>query len=225
MKKIIKLKDVSKQYVTGNIRTYAVKDINLSISSGEYISIEGLSGSGKSTLLNIIGLFSKPSTGSVIAFDNNVNELSLKKLAFIRNKYLGFVFQNFNLIGDLTISDNVSLPLKYAGKSKEERKEISNYWMQKLGIEKRANHFPSQLSGGQQQRVAIARAMVNDPEIIFADEPTGNLDKENTHVIIDLFNEINDDGKTLCVVTHSSEVSKQASKKLIIENGFLKHEE
>lgn len=221
MKKIIELKNISKEYVTGNIRTYAVKDINLTINSGDYISIEGASGSGKSTLLNILGLFSKPSTGNVIAFGNEISSLSLRKLAFIRNKYLGFVFQNFNLIGDLTISDNISLPLRYAGIKKEERSEISNLWMKKLGIDSRANHLPSQLSGGQQQRVAIARAMVNNPEIIFADEPTGNLDKENTKIIINLFNEINENGKTLCIVTHSSEVSQYASKKLIIENGLL----
>lgn len=221
MKKIIRLKDVSKYFITKNIKTTAVNKASIEIKQGDFIVVEGVSGSGKSSLLNILGLLTKPSTGVVEFNGRNVDSLSINDLTKIRNQHIGFIFQNFNLIGDLSVLDNVALPLKYGGVNKNERNERALDWLTKLGIESRKNHYPALLSGGQQQRVAIARAMVNNPDIILADEPTGNLDEENAKEIINIFKELNSAGTTFCIVTHSKEVAEQASRRVNVRNGEL----
>src|SRR5689334_8528905 len=201
-KSMIRLEGVRKVFVTDEVETHALSDINLDIRSGEYVSISGPSGCGKSTLLAILGLLDTPTHGTYLLGDKPVSGLKMSERARIRNREIGFIFQAFNLIGDLTVYENVELPLTYRGMSSSERKKRVQEALDKVGMSHRMKHYPSQLSGGQQQRVAVARALCGDPLILLADEPTGNLDSANGEAVMDLMREIGRGGATICMVTH-----------------------
>lgn len=222
MKALIELKDISKTFLTEEIETRAINSVNLMIKKGEYISLSGQSGCGKSTLLSLLGLLDSPSTGSYHLNDIDVSSLSRDQRAKIRSEQIGFVFQSFNLISDLTVFENVMLPLTYqTGLAKKVIEEKVNQVLEKVEISHRKNHFPSQLSGGQQQRVAVARALVNDPAIILADEPTGNLDSKNAEAVLALFDKLHQDGSTICMVTHDPISAKRASRCLEMFDGRM----
>lgn len=211
---IISVKNVGKVYRTDEIETTALENVNLEVQKGEFISIMGPSGCGKSTLLNIIGLLDTPTTGSVEINSTSTATMGDRKLAAFRNSNLGFVFQSFHLIPSLNVMDNVELPLIYrTGLSEKERKEKVKQVLERVGLSHRMKHFPSQLSGGQCQRVAVARAIVGNPEIILADEPTGNLDSKMGAEIMDLLHKLNkEDGRTIVMVTHNEEQAKQTDR-------------
>lgn len=199
----------------------ALDNINLSIKSGEFISVIGHSGSGKSTLMNIIGCLDIPTYGQYCLEGEKVETMSDKKLSSIRNKHIGFIFQNFNLIPSLTAIENVELPLLYRGIKKNERKEIAEKALERVGLQKRMFHYPKELSGGQQQRVAIARAIASKPPLILADEPTGNLDSRSGSYIIQILKELHNSGRTIVLITHDSTVANVAQRTVMINDGHL----
>jgi len=203
-KKLIDINNLSKIYHTGNTPTHALKEVSLTISQGDYVTIQGPSGGGKSTLLSIIGLLDKATSGEYKISDVSVAKLSQSQMAKVRNKEIGFIFQDFNLIGDMTVSQNVELPLIYRGVKKSARKAKVDEVLKRVNMMERAQHLPNQLSGGQQQRVAVARALVGNPTLLLADEPTGNLDSVNGDSVMQLLSELNEQGVTICMVTHDS---------------------
>jgi putative ABC transport system ATP-binding protein len=218
---LIELQGVTKIYQTDEVETHALSDIDLSISPGEYVSIEGPSGCGKTTLLSVLGLLDSPSDGSYVLEGNPVATLSQGARARVRNRSIGFIFQSFNLIGDLTVFENVELPLAYRGISSDERRRRTSDALARVGMSHRARHFPSQLSGGQQQRVAVARAVAGDPAVLLADEPTGNLDSENGGAVMDLLSELHRGGATICMVTHDARYARRASRTVRLLDGRL----
>ncbi|MFN6156218.1 MAG: ABC transporter ATP-binding protein [Dolichospermum sp.] len=220
---IIRLENIFKVYGIGEIEVKALNNVNLVIEAGEYCSIMGPSGSGKSTAMNIIGCLDRPSNGNYYLDNLNVAQISDTELAHIRNKKLGFVFQQFHLLNKLTALENVMLPMVYAGVKPGERKDRATSALIKVGLEKRLNNKPTQLSGGQQQRVAIARAIVNNPVVLLADEPTGALDSHTTQEVLDLFNELNSSGITVVIVTHESEVARQTKRIVWFRDGEVVH--
>lgn len=222
MEALLKLNDVSKTFLTEDIETKALNDVSLEINKGEYVALSGQSGCGKSTLLSLLGLLDSPTTGQYWLAENDVSSLSRNQRAEIRSKEIGFVFQSFNLISDLTVLENVMLPLTYqSGLSKATIENRAKAVLEKVEMAHRKNHFPSQLSGGQQQRVAVARALVNEPKIILADEPTGNLDSKNAESVLQLFEQLHREGATICMVTHDPTSAKRASRCLEMFDGRL----
>jgi putative ABC transport system ATP-binding protein len=218
---LIDLKDVSKVFLTDEVETHALEGIHLEIHRGEYVSIAGPSGCGKSTLLSILGLLDSPSDGSYTLNDRPVARLTLSERTRIRNREIGFIFQAFNLIGDLTVYENVELPLTYRGMSSSERRQRCEQALEKVGMAHRMKHYPSQLSGGQQQRVAVARALVGEPSILLADEPTGNLDSKNGESVMELLAELNQQGATLCMVTHDPRYAATAHRHIHLFDGRI----
>ena len=217
----IRLTGIRKVYKIGGEELAALAGIDLSIHQGEFAALMGPSGSGKSTLMNILGCLDRPSTGSYKLDGEEVAGLSDDKLAITRNKKIGFVFQNFNLLSRISALDNVALPLVYAGVSKKDRLERAMQCLKAVGLEDRADHQPNELSGGQRQRVAIARALVNDPHIIMADEPTGNLDTKSTKDIMGIFEAMHEIGRTIILVTHEPEIAACASRQLLVRDGKI----
>jgi putative ABC transport system ATP-binding protein len=221
---LLKMDSVKKVFYTDEVETHALSGIHLEIQKGEYISIAGPSGCGKSTLLSILGLLDSPSDGEYLLNGKHVQGLSLSERARIRNREIGFIFQSFNLIGDLSVYENVELPLTYRGMSSAERKEKVNAALERVGMAHRAKHLPSQLSGGQQQRVAVARAVCGDPAILLADEPTGNLDSTNGEAVMDLLRELHRGGATICMVTHDVRFAKHADRSVHLFDGRIVEE-
>src|SRR5438067_11581269 len=222
---LIQIEDVHKYYDLGETRVHALRGVTLEIARGEFAAIMGASGSGKSTFMNIIGCLDKPSTGRYLLEGIEVSSLSKKELAAIRNRKIGFVFQGFNLLSRTTALENVELPTLYAHISKEESKKRSEQALQLVGLGDRTMHFPSQLSGGQQQRVAIARGLVNRPSILLADEPTGNLDSRTSVEIMDIFQDLNDKGLTVVMVTHEHDIAEFAKRVLVFRDGKIRKDE
>jgi len=225
MKKLIQIIQLKKDYHVGEVTVHALRGIDMAVEEGEFVAIMGASGSGKSTMLNIIGCLDKPSEGDYILDDTNISALSKNQLAALRNKKLGFVFQNYNLLPRTTALENVELPLLYnkAVKAKE-RRERSLAALESVGLLDRLDHKPNQLSGGQQQRVAIARSLVNDPVVILADEATGNLDTRTSYEIMALFQELNNKGKTIVFVTHEADIARCATRNIIFRDGMILRE-
>jgi len=222
---LIHLSDVKKVFYTDEVETHALSGIHLDIQKGEYISIAGPSGCGKSTLLSILGLLDTPSDGEYVLNEQPVVNLSLSERARIRNREVGFIFQSFNLIGDLTVYENVELPLTYRGMNSSERKKRVVAALERVGMGHRAKHLPSQLSGGQQQRVAVARAVGGQPSILLADEPTGNLDSTNGEAVMELLREMHRAGATICMVTHDPRYAQHADRILHLFDGRVVEEE
>jgi len=221
MQPVIHLKDIKKSYFMGKQELQVLKGINIDIQKNEYVALMGPSGSGKSTLMNILGCLDSPTSGTYILSDNDVSTMLDNDLAEIRNKEIGFVFQQFNLLPRLTALENVALPLVYAGISRKLRTEMAKEVLSKVDLTDRSHHKPNELSGGQCQRVAIARALVNNPSIILADEPTGNLDSKTSHEIMEIFNKIHQDGNTVVLVTHEDDISKFAHRIIRLRDGIL----
>ena len=219
---IIKTENLTKEYEAGSQVVKALKGIDLSVKRGEFVSIMGPSGSGKTTLMNIIGCLDSPTSGSYHLNDKSVSSLEDDELAKIRNEEIGFVFQSFHLLARNTAFENVMLPLKYAGVNKEEATKRSNDVLDLVGLSSRSKHTPSELSGGQQQRVAIARALVNRPSILFADEPTGNLDSKTGQDVMKIFKDLNENGQTIILITHEDSVAKQSNRIITIMDGLIK---
>ena len=219
---IIKTENLTKDYETGTQVVSALKGINLSVEKGEFLSIMGPSGSGKTTLMNIIGCLDSPTNGSYYLNNKSVSKLDDDELAKIRNEEIGFVFQSFHLLARNTAFDNVMLPLKYAGVGREEATKRSNNVLDLVGLSSRSKHTPAELSGGQQQRVAIARALVNKPSILFADEPTGNLDSKTGEDVMKIFKDLNQNGQTIILITHEDSVAKQSNRIITIMDGLIK---
>lgn len=218
---MIILDHVSKIYQMDGVEVKAVQDLTLHIKKGESVAIMGPSGSGKSTLMHLIGALDVPTSGTVTINGDNISKLDEIQLAHLRNKTIGFVFQQFNLLARTSALDNVMLPLFYSQTTRSERKHIAEEMLIKVGLKERMHHMPNQLSGGQQQRVAIARAMVNQPEIILADEPTGNLDSKAGKEIMEIFTSLDKEGKTVVIITHEKEIARYADKIIRIRDGFL----
>jgi len=216
---LIRLNAVTKVFLTDEVETHALSGIHLDIRDGEYISIAGPSGCGKSTLLSILGLLDTPSNGSYALKGGEVANLSFADRARIRNREIGFIFQSFNLIGDLTVFENVELPLTYRGMSAGDRKTLVTQALDRVGMAHRAKHLPSQLSGGQQQRVAVARALAGKPAILLADEPTGNLDSRNGEAVMNLLKELHAGGATICMVTHDERFARHADRTVHLFDG------
>ena len=219
---VIQTQDLVKEYIVGTQSVKALNGINLLVEKGEFISIMGPSGSGKTTLMNIIGCLDKPTRGSYHLNNKSVSDLSEDELANIRNEEIGFVFQSFHLLARNSALDNVMLPLKYAGTNKIDAINRSKKVLEQVGLSDRATHAPSELSGGQQQRVAIARALVNEPSILFADEPTGNLDSKTGDDVMNLFKELNKDGQTIILITHEDGIARQSNRIITIMDGLVK---
>ena len=218
---IIKMVDITKVYDSSDVETVALKDIDFTVNRGDFIAITGRSGSGKSTLMHIIGLLDNPTSGKYVLNGTDVSKLEEDELAFQRNKEIGFVFQQFNLLPKSTAVENVILPAIYAGTSSRERTEKAVELLTELGLEDHLGKRPNQMSGGQQQRVAIARALMNDPELILADEPTGNLDTKSGEDVMSTLKELNKEGKTIVLITHEHDIALQAKKILSLEDGRL----
>ena len=218
---LLKMNAVTKVFLTDEVETHALAGIHLQINAGEYVSIAGPSGCGKSTLLSILGLLDSPTDGEYLLNGNPVQDLNLGERARIRNREIGFIFQAFNLIGDLTVFENVELPLTYRGMPGAERKKSVQEALERVGMAHRVKHYPSQLSGGQQQRVAVARALVGKPLILLADEPTGNLDSQNGEAVIELLQELHAGGATICMVTHDQRYSKFADRTINLFDGRI----
>jgi putative ABC transport system ATP-binding protein len=221
---LIHLESVTKVFVTDEVETHALAGVHLDINKGEYISIAGPSGCGKSTLLAILGLLDSPSDGAYTLNGKPVQGLKLGERARIRNREIGFIFQAFNLIGDLTVYENVELPLTYRGMPSSERKKRVHEALERVGMSHRVKHYPSQLSGGQQQRVAVARALGGDPSILLADEPTGNLDSANGEQVMDLLRELHRAGSTICIVTHDPRYARYADRSVHLFDGRVVEE-
>ncbi|QDH79436.1 ABC transporter ATP-binding protein [Echinicola soli] len=221
MGKIIETKDIKKTYVMGAEKVQALKSVTIDINKGEYVAFMGPSGSGKSTLMNIIGCLDTPTAGNYVLNNKDVSHMSENDLAEIRNKEIGFVFQTFNLLPRATCLENVALPLIYAGFNKSDREDKAFLALKSVGLEDRINHKPNELSGGQRQRVAIARALVNDPSIILADEPTGNLDSKTSHDIMNLFDELHQKGNTIIMVTHEDDIAHFAHRIVRLRDGLV----
>lgn len=221
----ISLRGIKKLYKVGDQEVAALNGIDLDIKEGEFAALMGPSGSGKSTLMNILGCLDRPSVGSYKLDGNEVAHLSDDMLAKTRNQKIGFVFQNFNLLSRISALDNVALPLVYAGVDSDEREERAMYFLEQVGLADRADHQPNELSGGQRQRVAIARALVNDPQIIMADEPTGNLDTKSTKEIMEIFEKMHDMGRTIILVTHEPDIAVCASRQLLVRDGVITRDE
>ena len=218
---IISVNGVTKHYALGTQTVEALRGVSFDIQKGEFIAIMGPSGSGKSTLMNIIGCLDIPTHGTYLLNNQEVSSLDDDALAGIRNKEIGFVFQNFHLLARNSALDNVMLPLKYAGIEKADQITRAKAALSEVGLEDRMDHQPSELSGGQQQRVAIARALVNDPSILFADEPTGNLDSQTGHDVMQLFHNLHDQGQTIILITHENEVAAEAQRIIFIKDGLI----
>lgn len=218
---LIKLEGVKKVFYTDEVETHALGGIHLDIKKGEYVSIAGPSGCGKSTLLSIFGLLDTPTAGEYWLNDKPVANLTMRERARTRNREIGFIFQNFNLIGDLTVFDNVELPLTYRGMPSTERRKRVHDALERVGMAHRAKHYPSQLSGGQQQRVAVARAVGGEPSILLADEPTGNLDSKNGEAVMELLRELHRAGATLCMVTHDPRYARHADRTIHLFDGQI----
>ena len=221
---LIRLENLSKVFYTDEVETHALANIHLNIDRGEYVAIAGPSGCGKSTLLAILGLLDSPSAGSYTLNQQPVANLSLAQRARIRSREIGFIFQAFNLIGDLTVYENVELPLTYRGMRSAERKQRVTAALERVGMAHRAKHLPSQLSGGQQQRVAVARAVCGEPSILLADEPTGNLDSKNGEAVMDLLRELHQSGATICMVTHDARYASHAERTIHLFDGRVVEE-
>ncbi len=221
---LIILEDIKKVFLTDEIETHALSGIHLTIQQGEYVSIAGPSGCGKSTLLSLIGLLDSPSDGKYLLKEEDVSDLTFAQRARIRNREIGFIFQSFNLIGDLTVQENVELPLTYRGMGSADRNDAVQAALEKVGMSHRLNHFPSQLSGGQQQRVAVARALAGKPSILLADEPTGNLDSKNGEAVMELLRELHRDGATICMVTHDERFARHADRQVHLFDGTVQEE-
>src|SRR5437660_11556675 len=222
---LIQLQSVRKVFYTDEVETHALADVHLEINQGEYVSIEGPSGCGKTTLLSLLGLLDAPTDGSYLLEGRPVVNLTAAERARIRNRRIGFIFQAFNLIGDLTVYENVELPLTYRGMSGAERKQRVQAALEKVGMSHRAKHYPAQLSGGQQQRVAVARAVVGDPAILLADEPTGNLDSTNGESVMGLLRELHRAGATVCMVTHDPRYAEHADRSIHLFDGRVVEEQ
>ncbi len=221
---LLKLDGVKKVFMTDEVETHALAGIHMDVKKGEYVSISGPSGCGKSTLLAILGLLDSPSDGSYTLNGRPVQGLKLSERARIRNREIGFIFQAFNLIGDLTVYENVELPLTYRGMGGAERKKRVHEALERVGMSHRVKHYPSQLSGGQQQRVAVARALCGDPSILLADEPTGNLDSANGEQVMDLMRELHRAGSTICIVTHDPRYARYADRTIRLFDGRIVEE-
>ncbi|MFC5410808.1 ABC transporter ATP-binding protein [Larkinella bovis] len=220
-KNIIETHEISKRYVMGSEVIEALKSVTITVKKGEYVAFMGPSGSGKSTLMNIVGCLDTPTSGSYILNGQDVSNMSENALAEVRNKEIGFVFQTFNLLPRQTSLENVALPLIYAGYSKADRTEKAMQALKNVGLEHRAGHRPNELSGGQRQRVAVARALVNDPSILLADEPTGNLDSKTSYEIMDLFDQIHSKGNTVIMVTHEEDIAEYAHRIVRLRDGLI----
>ena len=218
---MIQVKDVHKSYDLGETLVHALRGVSFSIEEGEFVSIMGPSGSGKSTLMNIVGCLDTPSEGTYLLKDRNVGNLDEEQLAGIRNEQIGFVFQKFQLLPRSSALENVALPLKYASVKQSERLIRAEEVLDKVGLTNRLTHKPTELSGGEQQRVAIARALVNSPSILFADEPTGNLDSKTGNQVLEIFKDLNKRGQTIVVITHEREVAKQSQRTITIKDGEI----
>lgn len=218
---IIRTTNISRRYVMGEEVIQALKDITISVNRGEYVAFMGPSGSGKSTLMNIVGCLDTPTSGRYILNNQDVSEMSENELATVRNKEIGFVFQTFNLLPRQSSLENVALPLIYAGYNKADRIEKAMLALKGVGLENRAGHRPNELSGGQRQRVAIARALVNDPSILLADEPTGNLDSKTSYEIMDLFDQLYSKGNTIVMVTHEDDIAQYAHRIVRLRDGLV----
>ena len=221
MSTIIETSEIAKIYQMGTQTVNALQSISIHIKRGEYVAFMGPSGSGKSTLMNIIGCLDTPTSGTYILNDKDVSHMTENELADIRNKEIGFVFQTFNLLPRATALENVALPLIYAGFGKSDRDEKAMQTLENVGLADRADHKPNELSGGQRQRVAIARALVNDPSIILADEPTGNLDSKTSYDIMDLFHDLHDSGNTIIMVTHEDDIAHYAHRIVRLRDGLV----
>jgi putative ABC transport system ATP-binding protein len=218
---IIETRNIAKRYVMGTEVVEALKSITISVKKGEYVAFMGPSGSGKSTLMNIVGCLDSPTSGQYILNGQDVSSMGENELAEVRNKEIGFVFQTFNLLPRQTSLENVALPLIYAGFSKADRTEKAMLALRNVGLENRAGHRPNELSGGQRQRVAVARALVNDPSILLADEPTGNLDTKTSYEIMDLFDQIHSKGNTVIMVTHEEDIAEYAHRIVRLRDGLV----
>src|SRR5437879_5283258 len=225
MPPVIKLDRLTKVFITDEVETHALEDISLEIARGEYVSISGPSGCGKSTLLSILGLLDSPTSGSYALNGREVAELKAWERARVRNREIGFIFQSFNLIGDLSVFENVELPLTYRGMLPKERRQRVTDALERVGMAHRAKHLPSQLSGGQQQRVAVARAVGGQPLILLADEPTGNLDSKNGDAVMELMRELHRGGATICMVTHDPRYAQHADRIVHLFDGLIVEEE
>ena len=218
---MIQVEDVHKSYDLGETFVHALRGVSFNIKAGEFVSIMGPSGSGKSTLMNIVGCLDTPSKGTYLLNDRNVGNLDEEQLAGIRNEEIGFVFQKFHLLPRSSALENVALPLKYASVKQSERLTRAEEVLDKVGLSNRLTHKPTELSGGEQQRVAIARALVNSPSILFADEPTGNLDSKTGHQVLEIFKDLNKRGQTIVVITHEREIAEQSQRTITIKDGEI----
>jgi putative ABC transport system ATP-binding protein len=221
MSALLELRDVRKIYQTGTVEVAALRGVDAVISEGEYVAVVGPSGSGKSTLMHILGCLDVPTSGSYLLAGEDVSTLPEARLADVRNRLIGFVFQQFNLLPSLSAWRNVELPLVYAGASREERRERALQALDRVGLANRADHRPGELSGGQQQRVAIARALVTDPALVLADEPTGNLDSQSTADVLGLLDELSAVGRTIVLITHEHDVAARAHRQLLVRDGEI----
>lgn len=221
---MIRMENITKVFYTDEVETHALSGVQLEIRKGEYVSIAGPSGSGKSTLLALIGLLDSPSDGTYVLNGKPVENLSLSERSRIRNREIGFIFQSFNLIGDLNVYENVELPLTYRGMPSAERKKNVHTALERVGMSHRTRHYPSQLSGGQQQRVAVARALAGSPSILLADEPTGNLDSRNAEAVMDLLRDLHREGATICMVTHDPRYARYADRSIHLFDGRVVEE-
>lgn len=224
-KEVIVLKDIVKIFHMGDQELHALDDVNFSVDEGDFVAIMGPSGSGKSTMMNILGCLDRPTSGQYYLDGREVASLSDDELARTRNKKIGFVFQNFNLLSKLTAQENVALPLVYAGIGEDERMARARKALEDVGLGDRLDHKPMEMSGGQRQRVAIARALINDPAIVMADEPTGNLDTKSSYEIMDIFKALNAAGRTLVMVTHEPDIGRQTKRILVMRDGRLNSDE
>ena len=218
---VIEVNNITKHYLLGSQTVEALRGVTFEIKQGEFIAIMGPSGSGKSTLMNIIGCLDSPTYGTYNLNNKEVSTLEGDELAGIRNREIGFVFQNFHLLARNSALDNVMLPLKYAGLNRDDQLKKARETLSKVGLESRMDHQPSELSGGQQQRVAIARALVNNPSILFADEPTGNLDSQTGHDVMQLFHNLHQQGQTIILITHENEIATEAQRIIYIKDGLI----
>jgi putative ABC transport system ATP-binding protein len=221
---LIRMENITKVFYTDEVETHALSGVHLEIGKGEYVSIAGPSGSGKSTLLALIGLLDSPTDGTYTLNSHSVAQLNISERSRIRNREIGFIFQSFNLIGDLNVYENVELPLTYRGMSSTERKTRVQQALERVGMNHRTKHYPSQLSGGQQQRVAVARALAGSPSILLADEPTGNLDSRNAEAVMDLLRDLHREGATICMVTHDPRFASHAERQIHLFDGRVVEE-